>query len=308
MSCSKPVQVWRSRDVNPSTGKRSMTPDYHKGIPGTDFPRPCGRCTSCLKKRSREWAIRGWAENRYHERSQFLTLTYESRYLPRLNGKRQLQFDDLTNFFKRYRFWLDKDVGIKIKYLNAGEYGTEKGRPHFHSIVWGHKFRDLTFHSYSQKSGKKIYTSEMCHYLWPFGNVLIGECNLQTVEYVAKYLSKADYAETSMREHYFKRGKVCPGIRSSNGLGLQYCQDFYQEIYTYGYISVDGFKYGIPRSYDLWLERTHPELYRKVKRARVQRGYKEAKANPDKAYDYVQLKYEEDYKDLMLRNSGKWIQ
>lgn len=58
----------------------------------------------------------------------FLTLTYNDEHLP---PGAQLSKRDLQLFIKRLR-----KVNPGIKYFAVGEYGTDKGRPHYHLVIF----------------------------------------------------------------------------------------------------------------------------------------------------------------------------
>ena len=95
---------------------------------GQIIPLPCGKCLACRKSKAREWAVRCVLEATEYEDNCFITLTYdENFYNPSKVGLRE----DLTNFFKRVR----KDY--EFRYFACCERGTEKGRYHFHALLFG---------------------------------------------------------------------------------------------------------------------------------------------------------------------------
>ena len=95
---------------------------------GSIIPLPCGKCLACRKSKAREWAVRCVLEANEYDDNCFITLTYDEKfYSPSKNGLRA----DLTNFFKRLR----KD--FDFRYYAVCERGTEKGRYHFHALLFG---------------------------------------------------------------------------------------------------------------------------------------------------------------------------
>lgn len=98
----------------------------------------CQRCNFCLMTRRAEWTMRIFQESKLHVDSDFLTMTYDDDHLP-IDGS--LKKEHLQLFMKRLRKGI---YPLKCRYYNVGEYGTESGRAHYHSILFGvPKFVDL---------------------------------------------------------------------------------------------------------------------------------------------------------------------
>lgn len=159
-----------------------------------DFPSekisiaiPCGRCVQCLKQYSQEWCGRILAECDRHEENCFLTLTYGQA--PISVEKREIQL-----FIKRLR----KEVG-ELRYFACGEYGSLRGRPHYHAIIFGWRPHDLEFF-FKDKSGLPLYKSETVARVWQAGEeapgvkrgfITVGDVTPDSALYVAKYMQKA---------------------------------------------------------------------------------------------------------------------
>lgn len=120
-------------------------------------------------------------EAQCHDKSYFLTLTYDNDHVPEkdyvdnetgeLNKVKTLNYDDFQKFMKRLR----KKYGLKgLKYLVAGEYGSNTKRPHYHCILFGLPIDDLVEVSKNWQNDK-YYESEVITKLWKKGNVMIGE-------------------------------------------------------------------------------------------------------------------------------------
>lgn len=159
-----------------------------------DFPSdyiviaiPCGRCVQCLKQYSEEWSGRILSECECHKENCFLTLTYSQP--PVSVEKREIQL-----FMKRLR----KQEG-PCRYFACGEYGSLRGRPHYHAIIFGWRPHDLEFF-FKDKSGFPLYKSETVARLWQAGEELpgvkrgfitVGDVTPESALYVAKYMQKA---------------------------------------------------------------------------------------------------------------------
>lgn len=102
-------------------------------------PYPCGRCYECLSRKRSDWSLR------IQEQAKVMScfhaiLTYDNEHLPLLSDcTPTLCKRDLQLFFKRLRH---KYPANKLKYFVAGEYGSRRGRPHYHALIFGIPFQD----------------------------------------------------------------------------------------------------------------------------------------------------------------------
>lgn len=70
-----------------------------------------------------------------HERSSFITLTYDDAFLPRGGN---LQPKEVTDWLKRLRSVLaDQKPPVRVRYFLSGEYGEISLRPHYHLALFG---------------------------------------------------------------------------------------------------------------------------------------------------------------------------
>ena len=165
---------------------------------------PCGKCTACLRERSREWAVRCQHEISLHKQNSFITLTYNDE---NLKSSQEDFTSDIQKFWKRLR----KQTGKKIGYIYSVEYGTKTHRPHFHALIFGHDFKNQKLIKKTKK-GHPIFTSEELSKLWKNGHHSIGSATVQTAYYIASYALKkhsavnettgeivSDYMRTSKR-------------------------------------------------------------------------------------------------------------
>lgn len=171
---------------------------------------PCGHCLECVSRYSTEWTARCVLEASLYKKNCMITLTYDEASLP-ASGK--LERSDYQKFLKRLR---KKFSDIKIRYYGCGEYGSLKGRPHFHIILFNFDFDDKYFYK-TDKKGVRLYRSDTLEKLWTFGFSTIGEVNSHTVKYCTKYLQKC-FFDKSMRGFSFMS-------KMNGGIGLQAFQN-----------------------------------------------------------------------------------
>lgn len=115
------------------------------------FTVKCAKCIGCRQDHARDWALRCEHELRDHDKSCFLTLTYDEKHLPE---DRSVDVRHLQLFFKRLR----KKYGEGIRYIASGEYGDKRGRPHYHVLLFGLDFDDKKRY-YRTNSKFGLYTS-----------------------------------------------------------------------------------------------------------------------------------------------------
>lgn len=146
---------------------------------------PCGKCPKCIHTRVANWSFRLMQEYKYSLNAHFITLTYDTSYIPITSrGSLDLRKRDLQLFFKRLRkshVSLQKTVGnplygYPIKYFAVGEYGTKYWRPHYHVILYNADI-ELIQPAWALDNRK-------------IGEVHYGEVNEASIGYTMKYLSK----------------------------------------------------------------------------------------------------------------------
>ena len=131
MPCTNPLKAWNGGITkNGRSGLVFKRPMYGSIEP--DHWLPCGKCLDCKLDYGRQWAIRCLHEKKMHERSCFITLTYDNNNLP---NPPTVAKEELQKFFKRLRKKLVKE---KIRYFACGEYGSQNFRPHYHAIIFGY--------------------------------------------------------------------------------------------------------------------------------------------------------------------------
>lgn len=167
----------------------------------------CGHCLECLMKRSTEWSYRIMLESRLYSENCFITLTYNEDNLPQGASLKRM---DLQKFIKRLRKAI---APTKIRYFYCGEYGSKGNRPHYHIIVFGWQPKDMWFWCVDNKK-TKLFRSSTIEKLWSFGFSSVGDLNIDSAKYCAKYMQKA-LLDNDERERSFVGMSTRPGIAYS---------------------------------------------------------------------------------------------
>lgn len=119
MPCYHPLPAWKSRNGEVSLGREP--PDSQP------LRLPCGSCLGCRTSEARAWALRCQLELQQHQAAVFTTLTYAE-------NPTTLWKPDVQLWLKRLR----KRLGpTPVRFLATGEYGEQRGRPHYHAILFG---------------------------------------------------------------------------------------------------------------------------------------------------------------------------
>lgn len=197
------------------------------------MPFPCGKCPSCRKRRTSGWSFRLVKEGERSKSALFITLTYDTEYVPITNnGYMSLDLKDLQKFFKRLRKLTDE----KLKYYAVGEYGSTKKRPHYHIILF----------NANQEHVKRAWALNN----HTIGNYHIGNVSAASIGYTLKYMSKKQQIPQHKNDDRIKEFSVM-----SKGLGSNYLTNAMikwhkQLIEQRMYVPIeDGKKIAMPRYY-----------------------------------------------------------
>lgn len=217
---------------------------------------PCGRCVVCEDKKRKEWYVRVLSEVGYCDYSKFVTLTYDDLSLP---DKNSLCHEHFQSFVKRLRKELFKN-GLTLKYYMCGEYGEQKGRPHYHMIAL----------IYGELPDKEYDIRKVIEEKWTLGYASFGTVTPRSVMYCLNYMKKQyKLGETEDRTK--------PYQRMSQGLGLQFLLDNEETLASRGVVKIKNYSYGIPR-------------YFRKKSEKVKEAFEENKASEDYASNALNLK------------------
>lgn len=237
---------------------------------------PCGQCIQCRINRSKEWANRLMLETLSYPKEDcyFVTLTFSDANLPsrtfyrpdvdQVSTSHSICKRDLQLFFKRLR----KNTGQKIKYYACGEYGDTSGRPHYHAIIFGLHLDDL-IPIRESFNGDIYYTSPTVLKAWQDkGHVVIGRVSFQSCAYVARYVMKK-WKPSKGSEHPYKKLGIEPEFQvQSNGLGKDYFNANYKDIYDFDRIIEPGINCHPCRYFDKLYENIDSVHLEEVKETR----------------------------------------
>lgn len=184
---------------------------------------PCGKCAGCLADKASGWAVRCYHESTQHAVNSFATLTYADPAPP------QLVKEDLQLFFKRLRA-----RGVRFRYFACGEYGSITRRPHYHVLFFGQDFLDGSERAFDSK----YYQNRMVSDCWGLGLVQIGKCEPASVYYVTGYQLK-DLSQPGTFHLASKRPYI----------GHGWLQKYHDDIVRNGFVTIDGQRRPVPRSY-----------------------------------------------------------
>lgn len=154
---------------------------------------PCGQCMPCRINRRRLWTHRMMLEQRLHQASAFVTLTYDKAHHP---ADGSLVPKHFTDWLKRLRAATHP---IRFRYYGVGEYGSTTWRPHYHAALFG-----------------ICPDPALMNSTWPMGYTMAVPLTPQSMAYVAGYTTKKmtrrDDSRLSGRAPEFARMSLRPGI------------------------------------------------------------------------------------------------
>lgn len=279
MACYYPLNGWRARSYNTvlgpdgktfvSNGKRSITFSKANGYTDQPLSVPCGSCTGCMLARATNWAVRGSHELATTDEAIFLTLTYDDEHLPK---PALVSVDEMQRFIKRLRKHIAQENRTKTKqlgyyknrslrYLICGEYGAKTMRPHYHLILFGWRPDDAK--KEVTRNGTPIFTSNAIRSRWGLGNHEFGSVTQASIGYTARYTVKKIFDRGSAGAEFLLSSR-------SPALGITWLSKHYNEIYPADKVHIAGKSYQPPTTYDRWLEKNNPPLYKEVIRKRVE--------------------------------------
>lgn len=137
----------------------------------------CRECWQCRETKVDDWVGRNIAESKTAKAAHVVTLTYgQDRKTGDIDHIRAavLTYSDVQKYLKYLRV-----DGFPVRYFVVGEYGSTKGRAHWHIILYWqgsvpeHKLRE----NFMEKH-------------WPHGWSYWDKCTPEAVRYACKYLLK----------------------------------------------------------------------------------------------------------------------
>lgn len=135
----------------------------------------CRKCRLCTDNVTKDWVGRCLAESKTAVATHSVTLTYAPKDgVDRHERTAVLTYSDIQLYLKTLR-----NKGYPVRYLIAGEYGTKKGRAHWHGIFfWQEKVPPHKLY--------KMFNDD----LWPHGHQVWKRPAPQHVKYCCKYIRK----------------------------------------------------------------------------------------------------------------------
>lgn len=267
MSCYHPISGYRGPGGKIQT--KAAGAWIHRRI-----TLPCKQCAGCRLDYRRQWAIRALHEDQEHDRSCFITLTYDDEHLPENDS---LVLEDWQNFAKKLR----RDVG-RFRFLMCGEYGDQTGRPHFHALIFGHDFREDR--KLYRRKPSLLYSSATLTQIWGRGeHNPIGDVTFESSSYVAGYIMKkvngrrkaAHYGRVidmkTGEERYIRKPEFMSCSRRP-GLAAAWLERNKDQVYPRDEIISRGRRVRPPAFYDRRIERENPEMFEEVKEKRRLEG------------------------------------
>lgn len=262
-----------------------VAPDFYCSgeIDGLITHVPCGQCIGCLNDRARRWSARCYneAQSVGLHNCCFITLTFNNKMLYLRDNPWSLNKSSFSGFIKRLRKRISDKYGITgVRFFCCGEYGSLKGRPHYHILLFGFNFPDkkvmkgpryplkLQPHSIN---GRMIYnySSEFLNSCWTpagsnesFGFATISDLTYEDCAYTARYVMKklGQFNSSKGRESEFIN------VSRNKGLGYNFFLKYYKNILNLGYLDLgNGRCSDIPRYYIEQLKDFDPEYYEHFK-------------------------------------------
>lgn len=182
----------------------------------------CHKCWQCNEQAINDWVGRNIAENKTAVASNAVTLTYgrdDANEVDHLHAA-ILTYSDVQKFIKLLRFH-----GYPVRYFVTGEYGSAKGRAHWHIIL----------HWQDKVPPHELQTRFMQEH-WPHGLSYWDHHDPAAVRYNCKYILK-DMGDDA-RQGHLAMSKKPP-------LGGSYFQALAQEYVIQG-LAPQSLEYSFP--------------------------------------------------------------
>lgn len=208
---------------------------------------PCGKCEACISKKRKDWLIRLRKEEKNSILSYFVTLTYDDDNIP-INSKGYPTFNkrDIQLFLKKLRFRIDelqsnipKDCRLRLRYFLIGEYGSKRGRPHYHALFFN-VLPDNEFYKFNR----------LVHDTWNKGRTSCAVVNNNRIGYCANYMyGKSDIYDDEFIDVTNRIPLMCSLKPAIGSCYLTKDVVEYHIKNRISYIDEHGIKYGLPRYY-----------------------------------------------------------
>lgn len=200
----------------------------------------CRKCWQCKERRVADWVGRCIAESRTATGASVVTLTYGKGDIP---NAAVLTYSDVQKFFKVLR-----KRGYPLKYFAMGEYGSDKGRAHWHIIIYWQGAIPAHVDRYGNEHGNwkgrlpklirgawdyvtRAFTpgtteKDPTRYfdpIWPHGHMVWDIPDASAIRYACKYLMKNEL-DGSGQYHLAMSKKPPIGAEYFEGLARRYVE------------------------------------------------------------------------------------
>lgn len=208
----------------------------------------CHKCWQCASNRINDYCGRAIAESHYSKKTLAITLTYGDGDTPEAAI---LTYSDVQKFMKRVRHYYGE-----VRYIVAGEYGGEKGRAHWHIILFFKgKYPNILEPNLLKKSVLEMNptgtvlekTADMClerkinNELWPHGYMFVEQPCYGAFRYILKYVMKEqEHGKTAVRNL---------GMSKQPPLGHEYFRELASKHVEQG-LAPRSFEYSFDDEYD----------------------------------------------------------
>lgn len=277
-----------------------ITPFYKKDDPEVGFP--CGKCPDCLARRASGWSFRLMQEYKQCISGHFITLTYNTHYVPLSpKGFMTLQKNDCQLFMKRLRkIHTDHDIFNRpLKYYIAGEYGTNNLRPHYHMLLFN---ADIDLVPKAWRSGVD-----------PIGDIHFGDVNEASVGYTLKYMCKPRTIPLHQNDDRLPEFSLMSKGLGANYLTPQMIDWHHADLLERMYLNIPGGKkISMPRYYKdkIYDDDWQRPLIAQASAVKARLRADEIQAEMEKLYgqhDWRRVKAETDFYSFqkMYKNANK---
>lgn len=265
---------------HPIIGYRTPSGTLTQSRSGAYIDRPmtvaCGQCIGCRLSRSHAWAIRCVHEASQRPQNHFVTLTYDEANQP---PGGTLYHPHFQKFIKRLRKQLEPH---RISFFMCGEYGDDLARPHYHALIFGYAFKELSLWK-NNSQGDPIFTSPELTRLWGHGIATAQDVNFKTAAYCARYITKKITGKNAEAHYTRTNPDTLETIQLQNeyasmskkpAIGATWQAKYDSDLYPSDFIIIEGRKCPIPAYYDRLKERVSPEALEKIKLQRIRNAIK----------------------------------
>jgi hypothetical protein len=162
----------------------------------------CRECDDCISARINDWADRAMAEKATSKETLVLTLTYRNQEDgTEPEGAKAFNYKHVQDFLKRVRDAYKQKYGKtgEIRYIVAGERGSQRDRVHWHMILFADRpisqLGDIR-HPITRKILNAMPFGKKKRFIWRFWKH--GHCNafepeMSGMRYVLKYCVKDQF-------------------------------------------------------------------------------------------------------------------